>query len=413
VHTSVAEPAIGPASPRLALIDTPVDLTHPELSAGANVTTTAPGVAPFDLHGTATASVASAPVNGVGFVGVWPGMRTLNVAMPQELRCADSARGIAGAIEIGVATINMSYGSPNLCFAEYVEIQHAVSRGVIPVAAAGNEFNEGNPLEFPASLPHVLTVAAVGPDLRPSFFSNASAAVDLSAPGSGILAAVPSAFDEDGQKDGYTFLSGTSFSAPMVAAAATWVRAARPTLESDQVAQVVRLSAQDLGAEGWDSATGFGLLSIGGALRRAPPAADPLEPNDDIVWVNGTAFGRPDPPIHRGGTSRRTIRALLDQYEDPADVYRVTLRPRSRARAEVRPSFGDADLAVFDRRATRTSSRRYLLGRSQRNGTRTDRVTLTNRGRRTRSFFVEVYINQAVRGLDAGYRLTLRRLRLR
>ncbi len=49
----------------------------------------------------------------------------------------------------------------------------------MPVAAAGNEFAEGNPLEFPASLPHVLTVAAVGPDLASSFFSNTSAAIDL------------------------------------------------------------------------------------------------------------------------------------------------------------------------------------------------------------------------------------------
>ena len=55
----------------------------------------------------------------------------------------------------------------------------------MPVAASGNEFSSGNPLEFPASLPHVLTVAAVGPDDRPTDFSSDSAAVDLAAPGEG------------------------------------------------------------------------------------------------------------------------------------------------------------------------------------------------------------------------------------
>ncbi len=61
----------------------------------------------------------------------------------------------------GAAVINMSYGSQSLCRAEYNALQLAVRRGIVPVAAAGNEFDSGNPLEFPASLPHVLTVAAV------------------------------------------------------------------------------------------------------------------------------------------------------------------------------------------------------------------------------------------------------------
>ena len=54
----------------------------------------------------------------------------------------------------------MSYGSPSRCVPEWVQIYFAVAKGIIPVAAAGNEFESGNPLEFPASLPHVVTVAA-------------------------------------------------------------------------------------------------------------------------------------------------------------------------------------------------------------------------------------------------------------
>ena len=121
----------------------------------------------------------------------------------------------------------------------------------------------------------MITVAAVGNDLKAAYFSSASAAVDLSAPGVGILTATPPQFDEDGTKDGYEAVTGTSFSAPMVAAAAAWVRAAKPGYRADQVAQVLRGSARDLQAKGWDSATGYGLLDLLKALSLPAPAVDP------------------------------------------------------------------------------------------------------------------------------------------
>ena len=92
----------------------------------------------------------------------------------------------------------MSYGSRSPCTPEQQQILRGVKLGAVPVAAAGNEFEDGNPLEFPASLPHVITVSAIGPDEKATGFSNASGAVDLSAPGVGILTAVPAAFDPDG-----------------------------------------------------------------------------------------------------------------------------------------------------------------------------------------------------------------------
>ena len=407
-------PPVTPASPLIALLDTRLDDTHPEFALG-NVRTL--GGRPLDnLHGTATAAVAAAPKNDVGILGVWPGARALNVPLPPDaLTCSASAKGVRAAIRNRAAVINMSYGSQSLCRAEYNAIQLAIRRGIVPVAAAGNEFDSGNPLEFPASLPHVLTVAAVNASLNSSSFSNANPAVDLSAPGEAILTAVPPGLDTDGTADGYQRLDGTSFSAPMVSGAVAWVRAARPDLSPDQAAQVVRLSARDLGREGFDDDTGFGLLDVGAALGKAPPPRDPLEPNDDMVWVDGRAFGKAAPPVFKGRGTTRLV-GLVDSYEDPADVYRIRIRRRSSVRVTARPVFGDPILAGFSGGSKALSTCRGgrcrstpRLATSRRKGSRTERITLRNRRGRTRTFFVAVGPQSGARSLDAGYRLTIRR----
>jgi hypothetical protein len=398
---ALTPPAVAPESPLIALVDSQLDPGHPEFQ-GSN-TSTLPERAVTSSHGTATASVAAAPVNGMGIVGVWPGARALNVPLPETISCADSARAIATAIEQRAAVINMSYGSQGLCQPEYVALQFAVARGIVPVAAAGNEFAEGNPLEFPASLPHVLTVAAVGPDGQRSYFSNQSAAIDLSAPGESIMTAVPPALDADGTPDGYERQSGTSFAAPMVSAAAAWLRAARPGLSADQVAQAIRLSARDVGRAGWDPDTGWGLLSVAAALEIEPSRRDRGEPNDDVQWVDGRMFERPDRLLYRGGRPVR-LHALLDVFEDPADVYRVRLRPRSRARVRANPGgTDDVALAAYPARARSLRSRR--IARSARRGARTERITLRNRSRHARVYYIAVTVQRGVRDLDASYAL--------
>jgi hypothetical protein len=396
---ALAPPAVTPESPLLALIDSPIDATHPEF-AGSGVTGS--GTAAYDLHGTATAAVAAAPVNGVGITGVWPGMRVLNLPLPERIGCSDSAKAILAAVKAGAAVINMSYGSSDPCYTEYVALQAATAKSVTLVAAAGNEFEAGNADQFPATLPHVLTIAAATPDGRSAFFSNESAAVDLSAPGVGILTAVPAAFDTDGTADGYMGLDGTSFSAPMVAAAAAWVRAARPTLRVDQVAQVVRLGATDMGKEGWDAATGFGMLSVGTALTRQSPPADPREPNEDVMWVDGRAFGKPDRPIGA------KLFGLLDVYEDPDDVYRLRIPAGRRAIVTVKPRFGDPDIEVFDARTRDVTQRSHVIVAGTRRGKRTETVRFRNFGRVKKTVFLRVFVDPGRSGLDAAYDLRVK-----
>jgi hypothetical protein len=404
VGDAVAPPVDPAASPLIAVVDTLIDVGHPEL-AGSNISTLG-GASLRDFHGTATTTVAAAPANGVGTLGIWPGARTLNVPLPNGSRitCADSARGISAALKAGAAAINMSYGSPSRCIAEEQQIQRAVKAGAVAVAASGNEFNEGNPLEYPASLPHVLTVAAIGPDDKPTFFSNESAAVDLAAPGIGILTAVPTTFDPDGNGDGFAAVSGTSFAAPMVSAAVAWVRAARPDLTPFQAAQVVRLGARDIGKAGYENSTGFGALSLPGALGRQPPADDPLEPNDDVRYVNGRAFRELAPPLYNG--RRAAITATADVAEDPIDIYRVKVRAGRKLRLRLQPSVGDPDLFVFGAKA-RSVRKTNSISRSTRSGQRTDTVTVRNRGRKTTTFYAAVGFNTRKRLslLNASYTL--------
>ena len=401
VNPALTPPAVGADSPLIAVIDAQLDRAHPEWQGG---NTDAIEQFPVtNAHGTATTSVAVAPVNGLGIVGVWPGARALNLPLSEELTCRERAQQIAVAIQRRAAVINMSYGASSICFPEYEALQVAVARGIVPVAAAGNEFAEGNPAEFPASLPHVVTVAAVGPppEFRSSFFSNANAAIDLSAPGESIMTAVPIPLDPDG--DGWQLQSGTSFAAPMVAAAIAWVRAARPDLTPDQAVQAVRLSAADRDEPGWDPNTGFGVLDVGAALVRPASQPDPLEPNDTMYWVDGRGFGRADPVIFRGGKSRR-LGATIDAFEDPADVYRIRLRARSRVRITANPvRSDDVDLRVYPRKAKSLGAK--PLERSARRGRRTERITLRNRSRRARVYYVAVRVQPGSRDLDAAYAL--------
>ena len=405
VEEGLEPPVVGSGSPKLALIDSKLDMSHPEF-AGSRITTV--GSRPVqDEHGTATAAVAAAPTNGRGMEGVWPGMIATN--FDTNLSCGNIVSRIEQVIEGGYDVLNMSYGASQECFAESAELQRATAAGVLLVAAAGNEFAEGNPLEYPASLPHVVTVAAVDLSGQISYFSNANAAVDLAAPGEQVMTAVPFAYDRDGAEDGYARMDGTSFAAPIVSGVAAWVAAKRPSLTVDQLANVVKLSAIDLDEDGWDPNTGYGLVQVGNALRVRAPRNDPHEPNENIYWVNGDVFRHPDQRIYDGRPRRSSLRARVDQFEDPADVYRVRFPAHSRTRITVNPSYGDADVAIYRGSANTTGAR--PVGASQRAGGATEHLVIQNSSRRRRKAFVEIYIDPVARGLDSGYALKFKRTR--
>ena len=126
-----------------------------------------------------------------------------------------------------------------------------------------------------------------------------------------------------------------------------------------------------------------------------------------MAWINGKATGRVDTPIWRRGGARK-LRALVDKYEDPADVYRIVFPACARTR-DPPPRFGNPDLAAFTRGATSTGDDEQLIGRSRHTGGRKDTLTLRNPSRRARSAYIVVYIDRRTRTLDSRYELRVQR----
>lgn len=117
------------------------------------------------------------------------------------------------AVSHGAKVINMSFGMSQSYSAIQTALSKAASAGVVVVASAGND-NTGTP-QFPASVSSVISVASVDSTDAKASFSNYGSTIYVDAPGVNIISAYP-----NGR---YAMVSGTSFSAPMVAAEAALI----------------------------------------------------------------------------------------------------------------------------------------------------------------------------------------------
>ena len=412
-----AEPP-GPGKP-LTIIDTGVDFTHPEFATrpSTNALNAQSTSAQFEEHGTAVASAAAAPTNGVGLVGAYPqaNLQAWDASpLGDGITAGDVIQGLDTAIKRGAGVVNLSLGSQvsNPLLDAMVAV--TFGSGTLVVAAAGNSRQIGSPLEYPASLPHVLTIGATDQANEPAFFSSGSQYVDLAAPGYQIPVAVPTSYNPSG----YATLSGTSFASPIVAGTAAWVWTARPTLDVTQLFEVMRLSAQDIYSPGFDPFSGFGRLDIPTALSVAPPAADPQEPNEDVTYLKKSGLlHRSSVPLTTAGRLRGSITARLDFGEDPRDVYRVWVPGRRTAVVALQPSGGDVDLALWGPRTVTvlevgSARKRDFKGLSERLGTRRESLRVKNTARLGAYYYVEASVGtgsgtvvRKVAGL--GYRLSI------
>lgn len=248
----------------LCVLDTGVDLDHPDLAAnlaaGRNVID--PSQAPDDDagHGTHIAGIAAAVVgNGHGVAGVG----NLDVLPVKVLdadgtgRESDLATGLAWCANAGADVAVMALGVDDDGPTVRNAIAYARERDVLLLASAGNGGCDGC-VNFPARHPDVIAVGAVGLTGNATAFSARGGALDLAAPGQDILSTFAG-----GE---FRFGTGTSQAVAFAAGVATLLRDAEPDLSASETRDRLHATAEDAGKTGWDSATGHGVVDAAAAI---------------------------------------------------------------------------------------------------------------------------------------------------
>jgi subtilisin family serine protease len=402
VGADTTEPPAGGVP--ITIVDTGLDVSHPDFAGRPGITLLNeqdPGLfGSNDYHGTIVASTLGAAANGVGTVGVFPTAELRVFDLP-GLDDATIIRALDDVATGGV--LNLSIGGPGYSRALYEGVMRAVDRGALVVAAAGNSFFAGNPDIYPADYPHVLTVAATDEADAPAFFSSGSEAVDVAAPGTDIPIQDPD------DPDAYALLDGTSFSAPVVSGVAAWVWSVRADLDATQLFELLRTSARDVGRGGFDTRTGFGVVSIPAALAGAAPAPDPGEPNDDVTLIKaGSVLGSAKPPLTTAERTSATLHARLDAIEDPHDVYRVFVPAGKRVEIRV-VSKGDVDVALWSARTRSVGGpKKDRLAVASKPQGQTEIIHWRNTSARGVVAYVDVIASGNRGGAPATYTLSIR-----
>ena len=214
-------------------------------------------------HGTYVSGFIAANANNeLGIAGV-TGNQNVKILPVKVMNkngsgtAADIAKGIEYAISQGVDVINMSLSGE---YSETVDeaVQRAAEAGIVVVAAAGNGGGNAD-VSYPAALPNVISVAALATNDQHYTRSNVGETVDIAAPGAGVLSTSMTT-------EKYTTGSGTSYATPHVAAVAALYKLKNPTATAAEVEQVLKATAKDVGATGWDSKTGAGKIDAAAAL---------------------------------------------------------------------------------------------------------------------------------------------------
>lgn len=285
------------AGTTVAVLDSGVDASQPELAGrvvdGGNFTTESASV--LGEHGTEVATVAAAAYgNASGAAGVAPEITILAIKVCETDGCPSDAvaEGITAAVDRGADVINLSLGGDTYNRTTAATVAWAVQQGVVVVAAAGNSGDEGNPKEYPASYPGVISVSASTQQGGAAGWAQHNELVDLSAPGEVVPAGQP-------RSDGYRTVgvSGTSFSAPQVAAAAALVRSVAPDAD---VATVEGWLKDTATPQSWPAGYGTGMLDVARAVAAAAASTGPAPAPPPVTVERGTRVLRPAPvPIVR------------------------------------------------------------------------------------------------------------------
>lgn len=263
---------------RVAVIDTGIDYTHPDLSANyrGGFDAVENDGSPFDDegHGTHVAGSIAAVRDNRGVRGVAPEAELYGVKVLNSEGWGYWSWIVAGIEwstknKMDVANLSLS-GSQDPGLAVRSAFASAEASGMVIVAAAGNSGSGTDTVGYPAKFPSTIAVGAITPFDERASFSSTGPDVELTAPGSGIHSTTPNG--------GYASWSGTSMAAPHVAGVAALLLsagirdgdfAAANGLRNDDVRAALAVTAQDLGTTGRDSEYGHGLVMADRAVAAA------------------------------------------------------------------------------------------------------------------------------------------------
>lgn len=252
----------------VAVCDTGVDLTHPDLAShlvlpGWNTYLNNTNCADTQGHGTMVAGFAAATGNnGIGVAGTAWNVRILPIRMTYadgvgSAYVSDMAEAITYGADQGAKVINISfsgyYNSAIITAADY-----ARGKGSLVVMAAANDGADISTYADPPSI--VLVGATTTTDVRASF-SNYGTPIDVVAPGVNVWSTT--------NGGGYGYGSGTSFSSPITAGLAALIYSINPDFTPAEVEGFIESTCKDIGATGEDAVYGFGLIQADAAVAKA------------------------------------------------------------------------------------------------------------------------------------------------
>lgn len=309
-----------------SIIDTGIDLTHPDLPQpvlGVDYIQNDSEPDDENGHGTHVAGIIAALDNDIGVVGVAPETNLL-IAKAFDASGSGSLDDIIAAIDWsvqnGAQIISMSFGTDIDYTSLHDACDAAYARGVVLVAAAGNDAKivgrvEFDTVDYPARYDSVIAVGATDEnDIRASWSSTGST-LELAAPGVNIYSTLPTYTVTLSADYGYSYgtLSGTSMACPHVSGTVALILASPEDAVIDyngdgvnetngdgiwtpeEVRAVLHVTADDLGDSGWDTWYGYGLVD---ADEAAPSTVDTTPPKaSDETPADGSYVNNARPTI--------------------------------------------------------------------------------------------------------------------
>ncbi|QIJ61711.1 type VII secretion-associated serine protease mycosin [Streptomyces sp. JB150] len=302
LHTRQAWQTTKGAGITVAVLDTGVDATHPDLAGNVLEGRDMVGFGArrgdraWARHGTAMAGIIAGHGHGYGgtegVMGIAPEAKILPVRViledgdpargkARKTRGNALADGIRWAADQGADVINLSLGDDSASAhpepAEDEAVQYALRKGSVVVASAGNGGEKGDHISYPAAYPGVIAATAVDKFGTRASFSTRRWYATVSAPGVDVVIADPDRKYYEGW--------GTSAAAAFVSGAVALVKAAHPDLTPAQIKRLLEDTARNAPADGRDDSRGFGFIDPAAAIE----AAARLEP----AGLHSTAYKKP------------------------------------------------------------------------------------------------------------------------